>query len=570
MVWQAKSEARRRLAREEGTIVKDWGGRIPVALVYPNTYHVGMSNLGVQAVYGLLNADDSIVCERAFCEGQSMDGGGKPILSVESQRELGEFAAIAFSLTFELDYFNVVAALRQAKIPVLAAERDGRHPLIIAGGPCAIQNPEPLAPFFDAMAIGEAEVIVPHLIEILKRSADEDRKTILLKLAGIPGMYVPSLYDVDHNDDGTIARISPNPELPADSFPVMRQAASNLDEHPVHSVVLTPDTELGDMYLVEVSRGCSRGCQFCLAGFVFLPNRERSLDQILRVAREGLRYRKRIGLVGAATTDYSRIGELAVRLREIGAQVGVSSLRIDSLSDDFLRVLVESGTKTITLAPEAGSERMRELINKRVGEDQIFDAVDMLGRWKVNKLKLYYMIGLPTETIHDVDEIIRLTREIRRRMALHRAGVQITLNVSNFVPKAQTPFQREAMMAVEELKLRTNRLKKVLSPEGVAVRTDSAEWAEVQGVLARGDRRIATALLSMRKNSLSEWRRSLTESGLSADFYLRRPRPVGETLPWEFIRSGVKPTLPPIALRDRGRKAGHSDVKRGDDLCALR
>lgn len=570
MTWETKSQARNKLAREQGTIFKDWGGRIPVALVYPNTYHVGMSNLGLQCIYGLLNADDRVVCERAFWEGRSMDGVGVPPASIESQRELSEFAVIGFSLTFELDYFNIIGLLRQAKIPLLASERDHRHPLLIAGGPCVMQNPEPLAPIFDAMAIGEGEAILPGLIDVLAQNAEDDRPDLLRKIAAVPGMYLPSLYDVDYHQDGTIARIVTTTDTPApadangscsateaaNACSVARQSAKDLDEHPVHSVVLTPDTELGDMFLVEASRGCSRGCQFCLAGFVFLPNRERSMEGILDVARKGLAYRKRIGLVGAATTDYSRIGELASRLREMGAEVAFSSLRMDSLSDELLKALVESGTKTITLAPEAGSQRLRQLINKRISEDQVLRAVEILGRWKISRLKLYYMVGLPTETSEDVDAIIELTRLIRRSMALQATRPQITLNVGPFIPKAQTPFQREAMMPVRELEGRMNHLRKTLSRDGITVRTEGAEWSEVQGVLARGDRRIAGALMAMRRNSLSEWRRALAEAGLAADFYVRRARAVEEVLPWSFIRSGVRPDFPPLAMRNKkGRES---------------
>ncbi len=549
MIWEIKAEARRKLTREQGTIIKDWGGRIPVALVYANKYNVGMSNLGFQTVYGILNADDRTVCERAFWDGQLMDGSGNAVLSIESQRELSEFAVVAFSLTFELDYFNVVAILRQAKIPLLASERDERHPIVIAGGPCVIGNPEPIAPFFDALAIGEGEVIAPQLVDALSQGADLSRGDLLEKLANIPGVYVPSLYEVDYNADGTVARIAPKGGRRDIAFPVVRQHVRSLDEFPVRSVVLTPDTELGDMFLIEISRGCSRGCQFCLAGFVFLPVRERSLEQIVDLAREGLRFRKRIGLVGAATTDYSRMSELVTRLREIGAQVAISSLRLDSISDDLLKALVESGTKTITLAPEAGSERMRKLIKKRISEEQIFRAVDMLAKWKISRLKLYYMIGLPRETIEDVEAIVKLTLEMKERLEQKRAKVSIGLNVSPFVPKAQTPFQRESMMTVPEIEDRVRRVKRGLLPHKVQVRTESAEWSEAQGVLARGDRRLAGVLAAMERNTLSEWRRALAEAGLSADFYLRRPRPADEVLPWSVVRSGVRPGMPALEFR---------------------
>ncbi|MBI4320450.1 MAG: radical SAM protein [Chloroflexi bacterium] len=539
-MWKQIAEARHRIARENGTIFKDWGGRVPIALVYPNTYHVGMSNLGFQTIYALLNSYDTVVCERAFWAGQDLHGAGEQIVSIESQRSLDEFAALAFSMTFELDYFNLVAILRQAKIPLFASQRDERHPLLIAGGPCISANPEPVAPFFDVLAIGEGEAIVGSLTDVLRQGIHDDRGNLLEAMAQLPGIYVPSLYQTARNVEGSTRSIAVPSNPPACPATVERQWVTDLDTYPVHSEVLTDDTELGSMYLIEVSRGCARGCQFCLAGFTFLPARERSFENVLEQARVGLGHRSTIGLVGAATTDYSQIGPLATRLRELGARVAVSSLRMDSLTEELLRALLDGGTKTITLAPEAGSERLRRVINKRLSEEQILQTADQLAKWKTRRLKLYYMVGLPTETEEDVGDIARLTLDIKRRLDADGKS-QVTLNISPFVPKAQTPFQHESMMEAHVLDSRIKRIQKELRRPGIAVRSESPEWSEVQAVLAKGDRRLAGVLAAMEKTTLVSWRKALEQTGLSADYYIRRRPAPGETVPWAFVRSGVRP-----------------------------
>ena len=541
MSWQFQSLARRRLSKEAGTIIKDWGGRLPIALVYPNTYRVGMSNLGFQTVYSLLNQDEEVVCERAFWDEREQEISGGKLFSLESQRELREFAAIAFSVTFELDYFNVVSALRAAKLPLLAEERDEGHPLIIGGGPCIAANPEPIAPFFDALAIGEAEAILPGLVEVLKTGIELPKSDLLRRMASIPGIYVPSLYRVTHGKDGAVESIAPDEGLPSTAFPVVRQVAHDLSLHPVHSVVVTPDTELGDMYLVEVSRGCSRACRFCLAGFVFLPAREQSVDAVVSQAAEGLKYRRRVGLVGAATSDHSRIGEIATRLRGIGASVAVSCLRLDSVTDELLVALIESGIKTVTFAPEAGSERMRRAINKRLSTERIIEAVEMTAWHRFQNMKLYYLVGLPDETDEDAQAIVDLTLQLKSIVERYQRKGQVTINLSPFVPKAQTPFQHQPMAEASTMERRIRLIRGGLRPAGVTVRYESPDWTEVQGVLARGDRRLGGVLAAVLRSSVREFRKAMSELDLDPDFYLRRPRREGEIVPWAAVRSGVGP-----------------------------
>lgn len=513
MKWEFIAEAKRILKREQGTIYKDWGGKLPIALAYPNTYQVGMSNLGLQTVYRLFNERADVVCERVFYR---QGAGSRPLISLESQRDVKDFAVLAFSISFEMDYFNVVEMLRQADIPPLAEERAEDYPLLLAGGPAVTANPQPLATIFDAFAIGEGEVIVPPLVEALQVGVGESRYELLSALAHIPGIYVPSQHQTS-----------------SIQHPVERQWVPDLDGCPATSVVLTPDTEFGDMYLIEIARGCGRGCRFCLAGYTYRPVRERSPAVLLEQAEKGLRYRDRIGLVSAAVSDYSHIEELATRLWGMGAKLSVSSLRVAPLPEALVRALAESGVQTLTIAPEAGSQRLRTLINKNVSEDDLMRAVELTARYGLAQLKLYFMLGLPTETEEDVQALIDLVLAVRGRFPR-----RITVNITPFVPKAHTPFQWVAMAPVEGLKEGLNRIERALRPRGIAVKAESPAWAAVQGVLSRGDSRVGQALVRVKRRSLAAWRRALRECQLDAVEY-QRERSLDEPLPWSVVDSGV-------------------------------
>ncbi len=512
MDWEQVKRARERLKGERGTVFKDWGGRLPFALVYPNTYEVGMSSLGFQTIYRLLSSRPDIVCERVFYEPD-----GEP-LSLESQRPLNDFAVIAFSVSFELDYLNIPAVLKRGGVPLYAAERDETHPLIIGGGACIMTNPLPVAPFFDCLAIGEAEPVLPRLLPVLSERLSAERKGLLGELSRLPGTYVPQKHTGET---------------------ITRQWAENLDEFPAGSAVLTADTELGDMYLLEVERGCGWGCRFCLVSTAFRPMRFRSMESLIAQAQEGLKLRKRLGLVGPAVAAHPQIEEICERLRGMGAGLSVSSLRVKPFSMKLLETLAASGAESITLAPEAGSERLRQAIRKGISEDDILRAVDAVARSGIKSLKLYFMVGLPGETDDDVTAAIGLLAKCRAIIEKGRTGCRISVNFSPFVPKAGTPFERQPMAAIPVLESRLARLRNALAGKGVKVKSESPAWSEVQAVLSRGDSALAGAIAGVAKPSLAGWRRAMHEAGIDVDFYAHRGWEAGYKLPWSFIHASV-------------------------------
>jgi len=478
-----------------------------------------MSNLGLHAIYSLLNSYSEVVCERAFWERDNRDEQ-LPTLSLESQRPLSDFAVLAFSITYELDYFNVVQILRAGGIPLYAADRDERHPLVIAGGPCIIANPLPLSPFFDCLCIGEAEPILPVMLPVLAEGIGGKRDELLKELASLPGVYVP---------------------LAPFGTPVVRQWASSLDDFPVTSTILTPDTELGNLYLIEVERGCNRGCRFCLVSNAFCPMRFRSIDKLIAQAKLGLKYRKRLGLVGPAVSDHPQLEELLVRSRQMGAGLSISSLRMRPLSRIVLRELAKGEARTITLAPEAGSERLRQVIRKGISEDDILESIGKVAEAGIKQLKLYFMIGLPSETDEDIEGIINLTLSGKNILDRQQTGCRLSLNIAPFVPKAGTPFQWLPMAHIPTLNHRLSLLKNNLSPKGIKVKSESPAWSQVQGVLARGDIKLDEVLANIEEVSLAGWRQVVEKCHLDVDFYAHQRWDTSEKLPWAILDLGTKP-----------------------------
>jgi len=509
---------RERLAREEGTVSKDRGGRLPIPLVYPNSYYIGMSNLGLHALYSLLNRHRDIVCERVFWERENQERKIPP-LSLESRRPLSDFKVVAFPISYEVDYLNIVSVLKASSIPTFSTDRDERHPLVIGGGPCIIANPMPLAPFFDCFGIGEAEKLLPGLLPHITGAINEKREELLKLLLSVPGVYVPLMP----------------PETP-----VIRQWAERLDDFPVSSVILTRDTELGNLYLIEVERGCPWRCRFCLVSTAFRPMRFRSVGTLLAQAEEGLHHRRRIGLVGPAVSDYPYLEELLTGLHNMGAQFSLSSMRASNLSDRLLAKIAGGGARTITLAPEAGSERLRQVLDKGICEDDIIGAADRLAKHGVKQLKLYFMIGLPTETDEDIEEIVRLALQCKSLLDRQAKGARLSLNIAPFVPKAGTPFQRLPMATIEILKQRTAHLKGSLAPRGIQLKCESPAWSQVQAVLARGDTSVAQVLNNIEDNSLAGWRKAVARCQLDTDYYAHQKWYDSQRLPWAIIDIGTK------------------------------
>ena len=499
-----------------------------MALIYPNTYHVGMSSLGFQSLYGIFNSYDDVVCERAFMP--------EPV-TLESGRDLRDFPVLAFSFTYELDYFNFVRLLRSAHVPALAEERVDGDPLVIAGGPGVFMNPEPIAPFLDAVVIGEAEPIIEPLLDVLREyHHGASRADALAKLAAIPGVYVPAFYQFEYEPDGTVKRI-----LAEASMPVMRQTAHSLNSFSTISTFKAPSSEFGHMHLVEIARGCHWRCTFCVATYGFLPVRQRSCEHVLEDARKGLKWNDHIGLVSATISDHTEIDDIAIGLRELGVKLSVSSMRVKPLPETLIRAVAATGTKTLTLGLETGSERLRHYIAKGVKDKDVGPAIDLAADCGFQRLKAYYMVGLPTETREDLDALIDQARFIKERFSAQtgRRGAELVLNASCFVPKAQTPMQWAPQDTPAELKEKLAYVRSKLHPKGINVRGDSPRWAAIEATFSRGDRRQAPAILAASEAegnaAVGAFERALREQGLSSDFYARRRRGYDERLPWETV-----------------------------------
>lgn len=538
MSWAIIEKYRRILAAEEGVVAKNWGGKLTVCLVYPHHYRTAMSNLGFQAVYALMNGHADVVCERAFLpdagEEREYEKSGTPLLSLESQRPLGEFDIIAFSVSFESDYLHIPAIFARAGLPPLAADRNASQPLVMAGGAALFLNPEPVADFLDLVCVGEAEPLLPPLLELLLKEGGMERRELLRAAARLPGIYVPAAYEVAYGGAQVVARRHDAWAPPV----VERLWAAEIDRQATVSAILTPDTEFGDMYLVEVSRGCPRGCRFCAAGFIYHPYRRRSLAGLMEEAGKGAALLGKVGLVGAAVSDYPEIGELCRHIVAGGGRVSVSSLRIDALDEEMIGFLKTSGHKTVALAPEGGSQRLRDLVSKGVDEAQILAACDRLIGHDILNLKLYFIIGLPTETMADLAEMAGLVGRIRERVVAaarknKRLG-EVVLSVNPFVPKPFTPFQWCGMEEARSLEMKGRFLRQALGKmANVRLLLESPKDAALQALLSRGDRRLSRLLVAAHRTG--SWRRAARELGLDTDALVCRQIPLDEELPWDVI-----------------------------------
>jgi radical SAM superfamily enzyme YgiQ (UPF0313 family) len=546
MSWKIKEKYRDMLAGEKGTVIKNWGGKLTVCLVYANHYATAMSNLGFQAVYSLCNTFADVVCERAFLpvadEMKEYEKTGTPLLSLESQRPIADFDVVAFSVSFENDYLNLPIIFELSAIPPFSSERGASFPLIIAGGAALFLNPEPIADLLDIVCVGEAEAILPAFLELLRAEQGINRGELLARASLLPGIYVPSLYTVFH-DGRRVTAITAHAGAPS---PVKRAWEPDLGKSLASSTLFTPGTEFSDMYLIEVSRGCPRGCRFCAAGFIYHPYRRRPLEVLREEAERGLVIKDRLGLVGAAVSDHRDLGELCRFIAERGGKVSISSLRIDALDDDLLDILHAGGHKTVALAPEGGSQRLRDLIRKGIDEDQILRACDILIGRDILNLKLYFIIGLPTETMEDLEELVALVEKIRERVIAaarkNRRLGSILLSVNPFIPKPFTPFQWCGMESVPSLEKKYAYLRRAVGKlSNVKIQMESLRESYLQALLSRGDRRLATLLVKAREPG--GWKRAARELAIDTDLLVSRTIPLDEILPWDIIDSGDRERL---------------------------
>ena len=523
--------ARRRLASEIGTVTKPAEGKLRVAMAYPNRYYIGMSNVGFQAVCRFWNELPDVVCERVFLpdpaeivEHRRTD---TPLFSLESQAPVRDFDVLAFSVTFEPDELNLIQMLDLAGIPPLAEERDAAHPLVLAGGPITFLNPEPMAPFLDVVAVGEAEALLPPLTDALRTA--RSRSELFEKLEEVGGFYIP----------GRRLAGSDAPRL------VRAKMGKRADLPPPATYILTSGTEMSNKFLVEVSRGCPTLCRFCWAGYNYLPKRSFQVERILEVAREAREHTSSIGLVSTAVGAHKEIVPLAEALGKMGFRISVSSLRFEDLRSELLDPLVGSGEKTLAVAPEVGTDRLRFAIHKRIPNREILEKTAMLFERGVENLKLYLMIGLPGERDEDLDGIVQLVGDVRRQMLAEgrrrgRLG-RLVPSVNPFIPKAGTPFQWHAMEKLPELNRKMRYLQKALGRmPNVEAHFKSPRQERLQALLAVGDRRLAPAMIRMARGE-ADLKTALAAEGLELSFYIHRPRALDEVLPWGHIDNGMKP-----------------------------
>ena len=516
------------LSKEKGTVYKDPGGKLAVALVYPNTYHVGMSNLGFQGIYGLLNSMSDVVCERAFLpddkELTEYARTNTELFSMESKKALNRFDIVAFSVSFENDYPNIAKILNLSGIPLKSSERSPYHPLVIMGGVCAFFNPEPVADFFDICFIGEADEMLPEFIDICRSAAN--KSDALKKSSAIKGLYIPGLYNVSYDAEG---KISKRWSAESASEKIERRYLRDISGSRITTTIITPETEFSGMYLIEAMRGCPWNCRFCVADKIYAPPRRKGLRAIKEEIQSALPRTKRIGIVGPSLSDYPYIKEV---LQIPGVDFSITSLRAGTKSAELVGLMKKH--KSVSIAPEAGTERLRKVVSKRITEEDILYTSKMLLTEGIENLRLYFMVGLPTETREDVDGIVNLVKKLRDISAKG----SITLSISTFVPKPFTPFQWHPMKDSGEVKYRLNMVKKGLLPvKGVKVFHDVPKYAYMQGLFSLGDRRVTGVIREMLKGQ--DWIKAAEASGVNRDFYISRRREFNEILPWDFIDMGV-------------------------------
>ncbi|NJD57134.1 MAG: radical SAM protein [Nitrospirae bacterium] len=516
------------LSGEKGTVFKDPGGRINIALCYPNSYSVGMSSLGFQGIYGFLNSLPDVVCERVFFPDEDdledfVRSRTEPF-SLESKRPLSAFDIAAFSVSFENDYPHLVRMLQLAHIPARSAEREGHHPLIIMGGVCAFYNPEPLADFMDVIFVGEAEEMLEEFLAAYR--SETGREKLLRQASGIEGVYIPSWYTVEYGADGKIAArtaAAGAPEM------IRKRSIRDISKSFLRSSVLTPAAEFSDMYLIEAMRGCPWSCRFCVAGHIYRPVRKKDLAQLREEVSEAAAKGWKVGLIGPSLSDYPHAEEV---LGMEGVDFSITSLRANAKSGRMVQLM--KGHRSISIAPEAGTQRLRNVINKKISDDDIYETARTILESGVDTLRLYFMIGLPTERAEDIEGLIDVVKTIRRNT---RRGY-IRLTVSTFVPKPFTPFQWHPMEPLKSIKEKLRTIKKGLAQEkGVRVFHDVPKHAHLQGLFARGDRRTGRIIERLAENDTDMLKDGSPDMDIGSVIF--RQWDLAEVLPWDFIDAGV-------------------------------
>ena len=514
-----------------------------VAIVYPNTYFVGMSNLGLHIIYEEINLRNDSVCERIFLpekkELEAYDKTKTPLMSVETQRPMHQFDVVAFDVTFEMDYFHIPLMLRHGRVPIMGKDRTEFDPIVIAGGPCATFNPEPFADFIDAFIIGEGEGIVSRVLDIIRDGKMEglDRHAILRQLADVSGVYVPSLYVPIYNEDGEFKGYDI-----AEGVPKTIKRHFEMLTSGGETVVATNYTEFGAMYIIEVARGCGRHCRFCMAGYCFRVPRVRPLDILKEGVERAEKLGKKVGLMGAAISDYPEVDELVNYIRSKDMRYSCASLRADSLTQAVVDGLADSGQKTITIAPETGSERLRRVINKGISEEHLQNAATLSAKSGIQHMRLYIMIGLPTETDEDIEAIVGLAERTQAHMAEVGCKGRLTLSINPFIPKPFTPFQWMAMDNQKTVEKKLQYIKKALQKNRrIEVLVESPKEAYIQGVLARGDRRLGAVIAACAADRGSKsFKSEMKAAGLDMDNMNYRERSFDEFLPWSHLDMGMQ------------------------------
>jgi radical SAM superfamily enzyme YgiQ (UPF0313 family) len=536
------SERKRLLSAERGRITKK-SSTIKIALGFPNTYQIGMSNLGFQTIYRLLNETEQVSCERFFLFDFRPHKG---IRTLESDRNIKDYDLIAFSIPFELDYPNALKLLKLSRIPLLAADRKAETPLIIGGGIALTLNPEVTAPFFDCLFIGEAEETIEEFIDqyLRLRSQGMEKEEMLLELTKIKGLYVPRFYEASYDENGLVKGIITQPGVP----PKIQRRSVSLEGVETFSTLASPLAHFKNTLLVEVGRGCARGCRFCAAGHIYLPCRFYTQDSILSQVEKHAGESRHVGLIGSLISDHPKLEDVCESLYQQGYEIGTSSLRADKVRSNLLGILVGSGMKTLTVAPEVGTDRMWKVINKNIDKEAVLKSAKLASDALIPNLKLYFIIGLPFEEEEDIIGIVDLIRQVHQVFIKESKPIKsgkrarlrkLRISVNPFIPKPHTPFQWCAMDRQEELKRKLNIIAEgVRDLKGVHFERKSVRQAILQGILSQGNRKVGEGLFYWINNDLN-LRQAWKKAGVDPDLIVFKLKSLDSFLPWDLIDSGV-------------------------------